>query len=129
MLAADGLCVVQEWQERLRRGESFYPRKGIASEGRRRWHCRVGFVMVMAVGKVWPCTECPSPSYLSNICIVFASTWPASLPDPEIPSRLDPQSRVTSLTKPGDGKHRLQSLPGLVIGPNKPHDDGGEHST
>jgi hypothetical protein len=61
--------------------------------------------------------------------MVFASMSPASLPKPEIPSRLDPQSRVTSLTKPGDGKHRLPSLPGLVIGPNKPHDDGGEYST
>jgi hypothetical protein len=35
MLEADGLSVVQERQERLRRGESFYSRKGIASEGRR----------------------------------------------------------------------------------------------
>ena len=35
MLEADGLSVVQERQERLRRGESFYSRKSIASDGRR----------------------------------------------------------------------------------------------
>jgi hypothetical protein len=45
VLAANGLSVVQEWQERLRRGESFYPGDGIVSKGRSRWHFQMGLVM------------------------------------------------------------------------------------
>ena len=47
MLAANGLGVVQEWQERLRRGESFYAGEGIGSKGRSRWHGRVDLMMAV----------------------------------------------------------------------------------
>ena len=123
MLSANGLGVVQERQERLCRGESFYAGKGITSKGRGRWHGRVDLMAAVTWFSV---------CYVS-LNVKFTNidmTSPASLPNPEMPSRLDPQSRAAGTSIALDeppGKAQTAITPRLSNRPaNKPQDDGGE---